>query len=271
MKELIPNLMAAVDYIEENITEELDIKQISSQAGLSPFYFQKVFRSVCHMSVGEYIRKRRMTLAAEDLIHSDERVIDIGIKYCYDSPDSFRRAFNLFHGLLPIEVRKKRTVPKSLCPLKITEKGTITMNYRIEEKASFTIVGRKRRFSSETSYVEVPKFWDEHFERGYDKEIEGRFGACVDCDEGSFDYLIADLYMPWNRIPEGCETVIIEASLWAIFPYSGSMPDALQQVNTKIWSEWLPSCKEYNMSQNCNLEVYFTETEGEIWVPIKKI
>ena len=144
------------------------------------------------------------------------------------------------------------------------------MEYRIVEKASFTIVGKKRTFNADTSYTEIPKFWSEHYQNGGGEIIKGMFGACFDGYSKEFDYYIADLYFPWNEIPEGCETKTFESGTWAIFPYRGELPDALQDVNTKIWSEWLPNAKDYTPSGSYNLEVYLDEKYGEIWVPIKK-
>jgi AraC family transcriptional regulator len=144
------------------------------------------------------------------------------------------------------------------------------MEYKIVEKAAFTIVGFGKKFNGETSYVEIPKFWDEHFENGRGEIIKGMFGACIDSDTKEFDYLIADMYFPWNEIPEGCVTKSFPAGTWAVFPYHGKCPEALQAVNTQIWSEWLPGSKEYDLYGTYNLEVYFDEENGEIWLPVKK-
>ncbi len=262
----------AVQYIEDNITEELDITDISLKAFVSPFYFQKIFNVLCGFTVGEYIRNRRLALAAEELSKADVKVIDVAIKYGYDSPDSFARAFTRFHGISPSAAKEKGAKIKSFAPIriKLTLEGGTIMEYRIVEKAAFTIVGKCRRFNSETSYTEIPLFWQEHFSSGGGEIIKGMFGACVDGDGNSFDYYISDMYFPWNDIPEGCASKTFEGGLWAVFPYHGECPKALQDVNTKIWSEWLPNCKEYELSGNYNLEVYLEKEYGEIWVPVKK-
>ena len=144
------------------------------------------------------------------------------------------------------------------------------MEYRIVEKAAFTIVGFGKRFKLETSYIEIPKFWDEHFESGKGKIIEGMFGVCLDSDCDSFEYYIADMYLPWKDIPDGATVKTIEAETWAIFPWQGQCPNDLQTVNTWIWNEWLPNSTEYELSCNCNLEVYLSMEHGEIWLPVKK-
>ena len=263
----------AIQYIEENLTEELDIVEISARAYVSPFHFQRIFSVLCGLTVAEYIRCRRLTLAAQELSCSDARVLDIALKYGYESHDSFTRAFTKFHGISPSAAKEQGARLKAFAPLhiKLTLEGGTMTEYRIVEKAAFTIMGKCRKFNTETSYTEIPLFWQEHYQSGGGEIIKGVFGACVDSDGKEFDYYIADLYIPAFEIPEGCSTKTFEAGTWAVFPYVGECPRALQDVNTKIWSEWLPNCKEYKLAGNYNLEVYFDEQHGEIWVPVKKL
>ncbi len=270
-------LQNALQYIEDNLTEELNIEDIAAKAYISPFYFQKIFNVLCGFTVGEYIRNRRLTLAAEELSTLDIKVIDAAVKYGYDSPDSFTRAFMKFHGISPSAAKKKGANIKSFAPLKIklTLEGGTMIEYKIVEKAAFTIMGKCRRFSADTSYTEIPKFWAEHYSNGGGEIIKGMFGACVDGNDKDFNngkefnYFISDLYFPWNEIPDGCTTHTFSAGLWAVFPYRGECPKALQDVNTKIWTEWLPNCKEYELDGNYNLEFYVEKEYGEIWVPVR--
>ncbi len=240
MNSWINGIQNAIQYIENNLMDELDIADISARAYVSPFYFQKIFNILCGYTVGEYIRNRRLTLAAEELSKADSKVIDIALKYGYESPDSFTRAFTKFHGISPSAAKEKGASIKSFAPIRIKlslEGGTI-MEYKIVEKAAFTIVGKCRKFSMETSYTEIPKFWQEHYAAGGGEIIKGMFGACVDVDGKEFDYYIADMYFPWlDNIPEGCEAKTFEAGTWTVFPYRGECPKALQDINTKIWSE----------------------------------
>lgn len=265
-------IQSAIQYIEDNLTEELNIEDIAARTYVSPFYFQKIFSVLCGFTVGEYVRNRRLSLAAQELSRSDAKVIDIALKYGYDSPDSFTRAFTKFHGVSPSAAKEKGAQLKSYAPLhiKLTLEGGTMTEYKIVEKEAFTIMGRARSFSMETSYTEIPEFWKEHFQTGGGEIVKGMFGACLDGNGKSFEYLIADMYFPWNPIPEGYTTRVIPAGTWAVFPYHGECPKALQDVNTKIWNEWLPNCKEYKLSGNYNLEFYFKEDHGEIWVPVEK-
>ncbi|MBE6765702.1 MAG: AraC family transcriptional regulator [Ruminococcaceae bacterium] len=266
------DLQNAIQYIEDHLTDELDIADIAAKAYVSPFYFQKIFGVLCGFTVGEYIRNRRLALAAEELSLSDIKVIDAALKYGYDSPDSFTRAFTRFHGISPSAAKEKGAKIKSFAPLriKLTLEGGTVMEYKIVEKAAFTIMGKCRKFNADTSYTEIPKFWQEHYSSGGGEIIKGMFGACVDGNGKEFDYYISDLYFPWNDIPEGCSTRTFEAETWAVFPYRGECPNALQEVNTRIWSEWLPNCREYELGGNYNLEFYIAKDMGEIWVPVRK-
>ena len=276
MKGWIDGFQESIDFIEENLSEELNIDKIAGKTDVSAFYYQRIFGALCGMTVGEYIRARRMTLAAQELASMGSKVIDIAIKYGYDSPDSFAKSFHRFHGITPSQAREAGMPLRSLAPLhiKVTLEGGNMLDYRIVEKASFTIVGLKRRFSSETAYQEIPKFWDEWMSDK--KDLKGMFGVCLDMDGKEFDYWIADLYEPWKDIPEGCETFQIPDSLWAEFVCRGPLPDSLQNVNTQIWSEWLPSLKGYSLAGNYSIEVYMppaenpADTVSYICIPLKK-
>lgn len=272
MKELKRGVGRALEYIEENICGELDVLKIARHAYVSPFYFQKIFHVLCGCTLGEYIRNRRLSLAGAELATSDVKVIEVALKYGYDSPDSFARAFTKFHGVNPSSVRNGGASPITFAPIKINfelEKS-VFMNYKIVEKSSFTIMGRCRRFKAENSYEKIPAFWDEHYASGEGDVVMGTFGACIDGDGKEFDYLIADLYFPWKEIPEGYETRTFDAGTWAVFSYEGECPEALQTLNTQIWSEWLPASKDYELAANYNLEFYISETNGEIWIPVKR-
>ena len=275
MQGWIEGFQESIDFIEKNLTEELDIEDIAAKAALSPFYYQRIFGALCGVTVGEYIRARRMTLAAQELNGKDVKVIDAAVKYGYDSPDSFSKAFQKFHGITPSQAKEPGALLRSFAPLhiRITMEGGTMMEYRIVEKAPFTIVGVKKPFHSDSSYQEIPKFWDEWLAQGENRPIMGTFGVCLDMKGKDFDYWIADLYLPWEDVPEGCETRVIPGSTWAQFPCTIK---TLQDTNTRIWSEWLPALQGYSLAGEYDIEVYLPPEEGSddmkvyIWVPLKK-
>lgn len=269
----------AIDYMEEHLTEDLDIQTIAGEACVSGFYFQKIFCALCGFTVGEYIRNRRLTLAAQELSSGKARVLDVALKYGYDSPDSFPRAFTRFHGVSPSAAREKGSQLRSFAPLKIklTLEGGTMLEYRITEKAQFTVMGLTRQFNMDTSYQEIPRFWSEHMKSEQGAVVCGMYGTCLGGNGKLFNYMIADNYLPWNKVPPHCETRVIPAGTWAVFPCRGPLPQTLQDVNTQIWSEWLPACKAYRLAGNYNIEMYGPpaekpeDTYSEIWIPIEKV
>ena len=275
----------AVSYIEDNITEELSIEKIAKQVLVSPFYFQKGFAMLCGFTVGEYIRQRRLALAGSELVSADEKIINIALKYGYDSPDSFTKAFTRFHGVTPSAVRKDGAMIKSFAPLKIkfTLEGGYVMDYKIVEKDSFTVMGASKIFKYDHAKTEIPKFWAELYQPGKEKVVCGMYGISIDKSMGSdeFEYLIADNYNPAVEIPEGFVTKIIPAYTWAVFACTGGMPQSLQDVNKKIFSEWLPNSKDYEIAAGYNIEMYSDPDDyskgiqdekyySEMWIPVKR-
>ena len=280
MNGLAESIQNAIQYIEDNLTEELNIDNIAAKAYVSSFHFQRIFSALCGFTVGEYIRSRRLTVAAQELSLSDAKIIDVALKYGYESHDSFTRAFTKFHGISPSAAREGGAHLKSFAPLKIKlilEGGTI-MEYKIVEKAAFSVIGISRRFLYENSYQEIPKFWQEHMNSPEAAKIMGMYGLCIDTGEKDFEYYIADDYCPRKDIPDGCVTRTLPAGTWAVFPCRGPMVETLQSTNTKIWKEWLPNCREYKLAGNYNIEAYSDEPHDdpnddycEIWIPVEKI
>lgn len=274
MQSIREGIQAAIDYIEAHLTEELEVHQVAARAYLSAYHFQRVFSAMCGLPLGEYIRRRRLTLAAQELTRGG-KVIDAAVKYSYDSPDSFARAFRRFHGVLPSQAMQPGVVLHSFAPMKIdlNMEGGSMLEYKIIEKAAFTVVGWKKQFSNETSYQEIPEWWKTM--QGKQSSIMGQFGVCIDTDGRLFDYLIADLYSPWNAVPEGCVTHSFPAGTWAVFPCTLG---TLQSTNTKMWRDWLPSCTEYRLNGKYNLEFYYELNEAdppsskvELWLPIERL
>lgn len=279
------SLGKAIQYIEDNLTDDLAMEKIAGQACISSFYFQKGFAMLCGFTVGEYIRQRRLALAGSELVSSDMKIIDIALKYGYESPDSFTKAFTRFHGVTPTAVRKEGAMIKAFAPLKIkfSLEGGYVMDYKIVEKAPFTVVGASKMFPYEGATTAIPQFWAAHFQAGKGSLVCGMYGISIDEDmSGStFEYLIADDYHPSSEVPEGFVTRIIPKHTWAVFACRGGMPASMQDVQHRIFSEWLPNCKEYEIAAGYNIEMYSDAADyengvkddnyySEIWIPVRK-
>ena len=172
----IESMREAIKYIENGLEDDLKMEDIAAKALISPFYFQKAFSLLCGFTVGEYIRNRRLAAAGNDLLTTDEKIIDIAR---YDSPDSFTKAFTRFHGSTPTGVRKNGQTIKAFAPLKLKFllEGGYIMDYKIIEKEAFQVIGASKTFNSETAYKEIPAFWAQHYQMGKGNDIRLPFCA----------------------------------------------------------------------------------------------
>lgn len=281
----IESIREAISYIEENITEELTVEDIAKHVHISPFYFQKGFSMLCSLTVSDYIRYRRLAIAGSELLATDNKIIDIALKYGYESPDGFTKAFTRFHGSTPTAVRKDGLGIKSFSPLSVKFKleGGYSMDYRIVEKDAFTVVGLQRKLKYENALVDCPKLWGEFEQMESSKQICPMYGINTDesMQGNEFEYLIADNYDASKEIPEGFITKVIPKFTWAAFTCKGPMPQVMQDVNKKIYSEWLPNCKDYEIAAGYCIEMYDDPAKfakgvqdenyySEMWIPVKK-
>lgn len=282
----VDSIQKAIDYIESHLLDgELSAEQIAKASNFSAFHFQRTFSILTDITVGEYIRRRRLTLAAQELVNTNNKIIDIAYKYGYETPESFAKAFRKQHKLSPKEARKKMGPLQSYNRLiiKIKLEGAIPMNYRIVEKDAFRIIGIKRTYNYKNgdNVRGIPHFWnDVHGDGTNDRlielnngEVHGILGVC--CDEkqnGLMDYWIASASI--SDVPDGMDSYEIPASKWVIFEVNGPMPHAMQDTWKKIYSEWFPS-NPYKPAGTAELEVYTNENPSnpnyysEIWIPIR--
>ncbi|MBX0316341.1 AraC family transcriptional regulator [Planococcus glaciei] len=280
----VESLQQAIDYMEDHLEEPLAIEQIAKRANASVFHFQRTFAILTDMTVGEYLRGRRLTLAAHELSATDNKIIDIAYKYGYDTPEAFSKAFRRQHGITPSEARKNLGGLKSYNRLVIQVKlrGAEPMKYKVVERGSFKVVGFKRTFSTlnDENMRGIPQMWQETNASGLDEklfelnhgEIEGVLGVCVAGEGTHMDYWIA------AETDDGAtgefEEMEIPASKWGVFEVHGPMPDAMQDAWKKIFTEWFPS-NPYEPAGTPELEVYPHENAyqpdsySEIWIPLK--
>lgn len=286
----VDSLQKALDYMEENLLEDITIESIANQANASVFHFQRTFTILTDTSVGEYLRRRRLTLAAQELMSTDCKVIDLSYKYGYETPEAFSKAFRRQHGVTPSDARKhmgKLTYYNRLI-IQVNLKGAEPMKYNIVERESFQVIGMNREFSivNNQNQTGIPKMWDEFNANGTsdllfdlnNKETKTVLGVCVSNNSEntnqSIDYWIATEY-EGNDIPEGFQSLEIPASTWVMFEVIGPMPDAMQKAWKQIFTEWFPN-SGYENAGTAEIEVY-TEDDpfspdlySEIWIPIKK-
>lgn len=275
----------AVEYLEENINEKLDIDKVSRIALSSPFHFQRMYHMMTGVTIAEYVRRRRLTLAAQDIL-SGEKIIDVAYKYGYETPESFTKAFGKMHGINPSAAREPGAKLKAYPKLSfhISIKGDKKMDYKIIEKESFSVIGKKTRITmvDNQNFNLVPKFWNNCRIDGTQEWLckragkLGMLGICMDFDKDTeeFNYMIAVEEVN-KALPEGFESRTIPAATWAVFESIGPMPEAAQDVTKRIFSEWFPATG-YEHACAPEIEVYpagdvsSPDYRCEIWIPIKK-
>lgn len=284
----VESMQKAIDYIEAHLLEPITIEEIAGQAHVSAFHFQRLFAILTDVSVGEYVRRRRMTLAAQELASGDCKIIDLAYKYGYDTPESFSKAFRKHHGATPSEVRKGLGTIQSYNRLSIQVilKGAQPMNYRIVERGAIRIVGVKRNIPCDAeggSPAEgVAAFWSAMNGDGTvgrlvqlsDGEIKGPVGVTrsYDSDKNTVEYWIG--VESSAEASNGFSAAELPAAKWAVFEVIGPVATAMPQAWRRIYSEWFPS-NGYEPADQPPMEVYldpnpFNENAAnEIWVAVR--
>jgi len=285
------SLKRAVSFMEAHLLDNIDGYDVAEAVHISPFYFQKGFKLMTGWSIAEYVRYRRLYLAALDVIAAGDKVIDIAYKYGYETPESFTKAFTRFHGVSPMQMKGDAHKIKPFLPLTISIiiQGGSEMDYKIEKMDAFKVIGYERDFSFDDAYQKIPQFWTEFMtnctkkknspavQKVIEKCMIGEFGVCIDGkpETKKFTYMIAGRY-DGGTIPAGMRVLEIPAEEWAKFHCTGPMPGALQAVNTEIFKNWLPGNPDYEMSESFNIEWYADDDnskpdyESGIWIPVKR-
>jgi len=276
------NMRQAIKYIEENLDGEINYPQIARIALCSQYHFQRMFVFLTGIPLAEYIRRRRLTLAVKDLQNTDGKVMDIAVKYGYSSADAFSRAFHSMHNVTPSQARKKGVMLKVQPPVTFTLslKGVSEMNYHIEEKDAFSIIGIKKNLSflddlgkgvgemwADTSHDTIAKL-----SALANVEPLGLIGAYSEMYENSTtDYHIG--VITTKECPDEFYQLDVPGQTWAVFDIVGPLPDAMRDVWGRIYSEFFPATG-YEEAKSPDIEWYSygdmsSETyRSEIWIPI---
>lgn len=287
----IKQLNEVIEYIEENLAGEISYDQIGKIAGCSVYNFQRMFSYIADKPLSEYIRNRRLTLAAFDILNTPERIVDIAIKYGYVSQDAFTRAFKGYHGVLPSTVRNN-TVRLKSCPklsFQISIKGASQMNYQIEQFPAFKVTGIVHRVNTARAFEEIPPIWDNAWKDGtMDRLIgvmqqathrpTGFLGICTGGqwgDSEQMDYILAAtnyVEIPgatYITPPEGMQEFAYPAATWVIFEANGKLPEAVQKIYKEFYTEWLPN-SGYQLADLPVIESYMEGERQEVWIALEK-
>lgn len=284
---LVESLQQAIDYMEEHLLDDLPVEAIARHAHVSPSHLYRSFMILTGLSIGDYIRRRRLTLAAQELTSTDGKIIDLAYKYGYDTPEAFARAFRRQHGLTPSEARRAEGELQAYnrLTIQVSLKGAEPMKYRIVEREAFQTVGVKRECpcgNESGGPAGIPEFWGESGANGtvarlaglIDGQIQGVLGITdnYDPENNTIDYWIAAERAA--DVPEGFEALHFPAAKWAVFEVRGVAAAAMVEAWQRIYSEWIPS----NGYEVLNLpaveayidpDVFSAAAVNEIWLAVR--
>lgn len=281
--EWLDRMNDALGYLEANLAGTADMEHAARLACCSVYHFGRMFSYIAGVPLSEYLRRRRMTLAAFDL-QNGGRVLDVALRYGYESPTAFNRAFQSVHGVSSSAAQRDGAPLKAYprISFKITVKGEAEMDYRIIKQEAFRIVGVREPLlpDFEDSFRRVPEFWGEAAASGtiprlcllMDAAPKGILGVSTCMPDAENYYYIA--VASTRPAPEGMHEYVVPACTWAVFPGRGSMPAAMQELQKRVVSEWLPG-SGYEWGQAPDLEVYLDdglsgESSFEVWLPVAK-
>lgn len=287
----IQGIQRAIDYVEANLTEKIDVEEVAEKAYSSSFHFQRVFSVMCGFSIGDYVRMRRLSLAGEELSKGNAKIIDVALKYGYDTPESFSRAFTRFHGVSPSDAKRGGKV-RIFTPLsvKLILTGGSKMDYRIEKRDAFRVVCKRKRVGkpqSASATPDISAMWKEFGEDGTmgrliacmpkNPVMKGLLGICFSSqlDAKQFPYGIGVEY-DGRKVDDDLEIVTIPANTYAVFTSKGKMPDAFIETYHRIVTEFFPQSSQYEYGESVEFEVYSSKNVSdpnyrcEIWIAVKE-
>lgn len=278
--EWMERLNEAIAYMEEHMQEEISLEEVAKIACTSSYNFQRMFSYMTGISLSEYIRRRRMSLAAEELQQGTDKIIDIALRYQYASPTAFNRAFRSVHGIAPSLLRNTQTAVKLYPPLhfQLSIAGSRELQYRIVKKPAFRVVGVSHELAKEleNNYEVVPNLWRAAAEAGTIAELAAHSGLCE--PSGLLGISMCQDQEDWKfwigvareEPLNGYEEVLLPEASWIVFQSEGTHA-SIQELERRIWTEWFPSTG-YRYVNGPVMEVYLDpnprSSRLEMWLMI---
>lgn len=279
--EWVDRLNQTITYIEEHLSEDIDYTQLGKIACCSVYHYQRLFTYMAGVPLAEYIRRRRMSLAAVELQSGGSKIVDVAVKYGYSSPTAFNRAFQSVHGVAPSVVKNQGVQLKSYPALHfhIAVSGAEQLNYRVENLPSFRVLGLASPLAAdlEQNFASVPQLWQQLTTGNTLPKLlglmepppAGLLGISACDDSERWQYIIG---VASNAPANNWAEYLIGAFTWAIFTGEGACPQAIQQLERRIITEWLP-VSGYEYDNGPDVEVYLnpdpSNAKFEVWLPVK--
>ncbi|MBR6469027.1 MAG: AraC family transcriptional regulator [Lachnospiraceae bacterium] len=288
-----------IRYMEDNIMTVSGPAEVAAHVNMSEMYLQRGFQVVTGLTLGEYVRNRRLYMAAMDLANTNDKIIDIAYKYGYDTPESFTKAFGRFHDATPTQIRRDERDARTFLPMRISMvvEGGDSVDVHVDRLDTFKLIGEVKEMTFETHLEKIPVYWDE-FGKKYGDMINTEFPArdlnayeqaLYDNRVSSYDayttlgtngdrcrFMIAGMYKGGD-VPDGLEVWTIPGSLWAKFFCEGPLPAAGYSIKKYIWFKWLPGNIDYELYGDYYITKYSPKMDTkdihykcEMWMPVRE-
>ncbi|MDU5335205.1 AraC family transcriptional regulator [Enterococcus sp.] len=280
--EWLDHFNSSIAYVEENLAGAIDLDKAAQLAHCSSYHYQRMFSYIANVTLGEHIRRRRMSLAGVDLQRGD-KVIDVAAKYGYDSPTSFNRVFKSVHGITPKEAKQAgaKLTSYPMLTFKLTVKGVQAMEYQLIDKEAFYVTGLSLKLEQdmEVAQTRIPQFWNEVSASGelqklipmMDQNNPGVMGVSMMTSEvqDNWEYVIGVVS---DETAEGFVHYEMPAAKWAVFSGSGPMPGAIQELQQQVFTEWLPT-SGFEYAELSDIELYLDanpeNAQFQVWLPVR--
>ncbi len=271
----INEIQKAIDYIEVNLDKDINFDIVAKEVGMSAYYFHRIFSAVIGVSPTTYIRNRRLTVAAQEISKNNENILDIALKYGFESHEAFSRAFKNFHGVVPKMAKTDGNEFKnfSRANLEFEVNTNNILNYRIESKDTIKVLAFLRKFNIENK-DEIPKYWKELKESGTLEKISNNYkkdllGICIGT-QSDFEYKYGIGIEQTEDIETNIEIEKIEIpkSTWVVFKCKGQDEKNINELWSRIYKEFFIT-SSYKQSMDIDFELY-DDKNTEIWIPISK-
>ncbi|KOT33009.1 AraC family transcriptional regulator [Streptomyces rimosus subsp. rimosus] len=282
-------LNEALEHIESHLDRQIEVSRLARIAMTSEYHFRRMFSALAGVSLSEYIRRRRLTVAGAEVLAGERTLLEIAVRYGYGSGEAFARAFRAVHGVGPGEARRTGAALHSQprMSFRLIIEGSSSMRYRVVEKEQFHVIGKKARVPLVHQGVN-PAIAD--FIRGIgqetldritalsDQQPEGLVAVCDDLDPSRAEGTELDYYhgvVSQLPAPDDLDTLVVPAGTWAVFENSGPFPEALQFLWRDVFTQWFPS-NPYQSRPGpeilrTRLSQDSSQADAELWIPVERL
>ena len=287
---MIAVLNRVVEYVEQNLDNEIDILAVASSLGTTEYHLRRMFSSLAGMPLSEYVRRRRMSVAAAELV-GDGDLLGIAVRYGYGSTEAFARAFRAVHGVSPGDVRRDGGPLRSQPQLRfrLTVEGNTTMDTRIADRPAFRLVGHSARVplihEGSNPHIQahiagLPASEHARLKALSNTEPSGLLQVSADVDpdytEGTdLTYLHGVAVDVAGEVPADLDVIEVPAGAWAVFRTTGDYPAALQRTWAATATDWFPS-NPWRLRPGPSIVAVLERAEDfstattELWLPVER-